>query len=470
MPKIAVVGAGSIVFSRNLISDILAFDALKQTHFALVDIDPERLALVEVMAKSISKTRKADAKVTAGADRRAALEGADFVINTVGVGGIEATRTDLLLPEKHGVKQVIGDTLSIGGIFRTLRSLPLVIEMAREMEGLCPLATLLNYTNPMVSHVLGVVRATRTPVVGLCHGVRYTLARMALLVELHLMGKQAARKLLATRGSAHEPGGTDYARFFHGLARGNDHYRGLCAGINHMAAYLLFRRDGQDAYPLLRQAAEDPDIFEIDPVRLELMRRFGYFMTETSGHISEYLPWFLRDPEEIKRLRLRPNAYLLTCADQEKTYQEYQRRSAAGEEFIRPDEPLSVEYAPAIINAVITGQPFVFNGNVSNRGGALIENLPGDGVVEVPCLADALGIKPTAIGNLPPQLAAMMRTNMNVHDLVVEAVLKQDRQHVYHAAMLDPNAAGTLSLPKIQTLVDEMIAAHGPLMPAWLRQ
>jgi len=469
MAKIAIIGAGSMVFSRNLISDILAFDALKDTTFALMDVDPDRLSIAEAMARSVARTRGADAKVIATADRREAIAGADYVINTIGVGGFEATRTDLLVPDKYGVRQVISDTLCIGGIFRTLRSLPVVLEMARDIRELAPDAQMITYTNPMATHVLGVARAGGVRVVGLCHGVRYTRGRMILLAKLAEMPKAEAMKILSARVSPHEPGGTDFARFFHDCAL-DETYEAMCAGINHMAAFLVFRKDGRDAYPLLHQAARDDDIRNLERVRLELMERFGYFMTETSGHISEYLPWFLKSDAEIERLALRPNAYLHTCEDLEATAREYRRKADAGEPFIRPDEPVSIEYASRIINAVETNRPYVFNGNVHNRGGALISNLPGDSCVEVPCVADAMGIHPTAVGDLPPQIAALIRTNVNVQDLTVRAIMDRSRDHVYHAAMLDPNTAATLTLPKIHDLVDEMIAAHGDLMPHYLRR
>lgn len=469
MPKIAVIGAGSMVFSKNLISDILAFDALKNTTFAMMDIDAERLRVAGAMAESINRTRKANATIITTADRRQAVEGADYVINTIGVGGFEATKTDLLVPEKFGLRQVIGDTLCIGGIFRTIRSLPVVLEMVRDIEQLAPDALLLNYVNPMAMHVLGVARAGNVRVVGLCHGVRYTRGRMILLARLVEMDPAEADDILATRTSPHEPAGTRFMDFHHQCAL-NETVDAMCAGINHMAAFLRFSEGGRDLYPLLHKAYRDDRLRVLEAVRLELMARFGYFMTETSGHISEYLPWFLRSDAEIARLHLRPGAYIGTCEDLEATFQHYKRRAAAGEPFIKPDEPVSIEYASRIINALETGQPYTFNGNVHNQGGQLISNLPGDCCVEVPCVADATGIHPTAVGELPAQCAAMMRTNINVQDLTVRAILERDREHVYHAAMLDPNTAATLTLPEIRELADAMFSAHGDLIPQYLRQ
>lgn len=468
MPKIAIIGAGSMVFSRNLIADILAFDALKEATFSLMDIDEQRLQLVGVMARSINATRKANARIEITCDRRKALEGADYVVNTIGVGGLEATKKDLLIPAKHGIRQTIGDTLGIGGIFRSLRSLPVVLDLCGEIERVCPKALLLTYTNPMATHCLAIERATRVRHVGLCHGVRYTRGRMIMLARLAEMGPVRAGEILAS-WDPHEGTPNRFSEFFHECVQ-DDEVQAVCAGINHMAAYVVFRRNGQDLYPLLRQAYADERIRRIEHVRLELMMRFGYFMTETCGHISEYLPWFLKDEQEVQRTGLRPNCYLLTCDDLEKTFQEYQRKARAGEPFIQPDEAVSIEYASRILHAIQTDQPYVFNGNTHNRGGALISNLAGDACVEVPIVASGLGLLPTSMGALPVQLAAMMNSNISVQDLLVRAVLEQDRRHVYHAAYLDPNTAASLTLPKIDRLVDEMIAAHGDLMPAFLRR
>jgi len=469
MPKIAIIGAGSMVFSRNLISDILSFDALKGTTFALMDIDSERLGVAGAMARSISASRGADAKVITTADRREAVAEADYVINTIGVGGFEATKTDFDVPEKFGLRQVIGDTLCIGGIFRAIRSMPVVLEMVGEVEQLAPNALFINYANPMAMHVLAIARSSKVRVVGLCHGIRYTRGRMIMLARLAEMGPKKAAEVLSSRGSGEEPAGTGFMDFYRQCAH-DETVETLCAGINHMAAFLIFRRDGEDLYPLLWKAYEDDNLRRLEAVRLELMARFGYFMTETSGHISEYLPWFLRSDEEIRRLLLRPGAYIGTCEDLEATFQQYKRKVEAGEPFVSPDEPASIEYASRIINAIQTDAAFVFNGNVHNRGGALISNLPGDCCVEVPCLANGLGIHPMAVGELPPQIAALIRTNFNVQDMTVRAILERDRRHVYHAAMLDPNTAATLTLPKIYELVDAMLAAHGKLIPEYLRR
>jgi len=469
MPRIAIIGAGSMVFSKNVISDILAWDALRDTHFALMDIDEERLRVAGAMAESIIATRGASATVETTFNRRAAIAGADYVINTIGVGGFAATKTDFDVPGEFGVRQVIGDTLGVGGIFRSLRSIPVVLEMCRDIEELSPEAQLLTYTNPMATHVLAITRATKVKVVGLCHGVRYTRGRMIMLTELAGMDRAELDDLLHGY-DPHEPHGTRFAAFHHRFAR-DEHpeIESLAAGINHMAAFLVFRRNGKDLYPLLHKAHANPNIRQLEEVRLDLFKRLGYFFTETSGHISEYLPWYLHSDEEVERMGLRPRAYIRTCEELEKTFGEYQRKLKAGEPFIEPGRPVSIEYASRIINAMETGEPYEFNGNVHNRGGQWIPNLPGDCCVEVRCVADADGIRPNWSGELPPQCAAMMRTNINVQDLVVRAILEKRREHVYHAAMLDPNTAATLTLPRIFELVDAMIEAHGDRMPDFLK-
>jgi alpha-galactosidase len=469
MPRIAIIGAGSMVFSRNVIADILAFDALKDVTFALMDVDPERLRVAGAMAESINATRGADATVETTSDRRKAVAEADVVINTIGVGGIEATRVDFDVPERFGLRQVIADTLGIGGIFRSLRSIPVVLDLCRDLEELAPQARLLTYTNPMATHVLAIARATNVDVVGLCHGVQYTRGRMILLAHLAETPPDEVEALL-TDYDPHEPEESPAARMSHRFAaEPHPEIETLAAGINHMAAFLVFRRDGEDLYPLLHRAAANPLIRRLEEVRLEILQRLGYFMTETSGHLSEYLPWFLRSDPEIARLRLRPRAYLRTCEDLEQTFRRHRRMAETGEPFIPPDRPVSIEYAARIVHALVTGRPAAFNGNLHNRGGELIANLPGDCCVEVRCIADADGIRPNWSGEVPPQCAALMRTNINVQDLVVRAILEERRDHVEHAAMLDPNTAATLTLPQIHELVDAMIAAHGDRMPPFLR-
>ncbi|MFH1707194.1 MAG: alpha-glucosidase/alpha-galactosidase [Planctomycetota bacterium] len=467
MLKIALIGAGSVVFAEDPIADILAYDALKNCRIHLVDPDPRRLAVAAAMARSINRVRGAGARIAASRTRQAAIDGADVVITTFGVGGFPATRTDLELPARFGVKQTIGDTLNVGGIFRSFRSLPVLMDVCRDIEQSAPGALLINYVNPMAMHCLAVQRGTRVRSVGLCHGVRYTRGRLILLARLAQMSPAAVRKLMNSWDPS-EAGGSAFMDFYR-ECRLDTEYRTLCAGINHMAAFLRFEKNCRDQYPWVRRALERPVIRQIEPVRLELFERFGYFMTETSGHIAEYLPWFMPRPAEIKRLAIRPNTYLATCRRQNATFEGYARKARAGGEFITAGQPPSIENAPPILNAIATNQPFEFNGNVANDGGRLIPNLPADACVEVPCVADGMGVHPLAVGDLPPQIAAMIRTNVNVQDLVVRAVLEERKEHVYHAAYLDPNLAASLPLPPIKALVDAMIAAHGRMMPVFMR-
>jgi alpha-galactosidase len=319
----------------------------------------------------------------------------------------------------------------------------------------------------MAMHVLAVARSSPVRVVGLCHGVRYTRGRMIALARLAEMDEPARQAILADH-RYDEPWQSGFGRFYHECVL-DESVETFSAGINHMAAFLVFRQGDKDLYPALRKAYHIEELRRIDAVRLELMHQFGYFMTETSGHISEYLPWFLKDPAEVQRMGLRPLAYLGTCQDLDRALAQYRQCAKEGREFIAPDEPVSIEYCSRILNAIQTGRPYVFNGNVHNAPGALIANLPADSCVEVPIVADRGGLRPTRVGELPPQIAAMIRTNINVQDLTVRAVMERRRELLYHAAMLDPNLASTLTLPRIRQLVDEMIAAHGELIPAYLR-
>jgi alpha-galactosidase len=466
--KIAIIGAGSVVFSKNVISDLLSHDALKDCTLALMDVNAERLGVAAAMARSISATRGAAARVQACRDRKKALEGADFIINTIGVGGLPATKVDLLLPQRFGLKQTIGDTLGIGGIFRSLRSIPVVLDLCRDAEELCPHATLINYVNPMATHTLAIQRASKIRSVGLCHGVQATRGRMIALVRLAEMSK-AERRAILKNYRPEEDTVPRWIEMCHDCFF-DESVETLAAGINHMAAFLVFSENGKDLYPALRRAVQMPEIWNlVETTRMDLFKRLGYYFTETSGHISEYLPWFLRSDEEIRRLNLRPNCYLGTCANQDALFRSYQKRAAAGEPFIRPDEPVSLEYSTRIINAMTTNQPYVFNGNMENRNGSLITNLPAYGCVEVPCVADRTGLHPTTVGALPPQVAAMISTNMSVQELVVRAVLEEKKEYVYHAAMMDPNTGSSLTLPQIWKLVDEMIRAHGSGLPRFAR-
>jgi alpha-galactosidase len=423
--KVALVGAGSVVFARTLIGDLLSFPELAEgTTVALMDIDEERLRVAELAARKIAETLGTDTRIEATLDRRQALDGADYVQTMMQVGGYRpATVTDFEVPKRFGLRQTIGDTVGIGGIMRGLRTIPVLLDICRDMEDLCPDALLLQYVNPMAINCWAVERATSIRTVGLCHSVQGTARDLAADV-----GVPAAE--------------IEY----------------LCAGINHLAFYLQLTHGGRDLYPELRSKEDIPDW---NRVRYEVLRHFGYFCTESSEHLAEYVPWFIKDgrPDLIERFNVPLDEYPRRCEAQIEEWEEL--RAALAE-----DAPMTVarsdEHSAYIIHALETGAPFTFNGNVMNEG--VVDNLPYC-CVEVPCVADAGGIQPRRVGALPPQLAGLMRTNVNVQELVVEAALTGKREHVYHAAMLDPHTGAELSLAEIHELVDELLEAHGDLVP-----
>jgi len=451
MPKITFVGAGSTVFAKNLLGDILGLPALADSEIALFDIDEERLRTSEIVAAKTAAAVGATPTLTATTDRRRALEGADHVVTMFQVGGYQpSTVVDFEVPKRYGVRQTIGDTLGVGGIMRALRTVPVLLDVCADMEQVCADATLLQYVNPMSINCWAINRATTIRTLGLCHSVQHT---------------------------AHQLAGD--------LGVPIDDVRYLCAGINHMAFYLRFGRqrdDGiEDLYPAIAEFAARDEIPSrggaertdggvaglSDAVRYEMFRRLGYFVTESSEHFAEYVPWFIkRDrPDLIDRFRIPLDEYPARCEIQ-----------LAGWEHLRvrmeePDTTLhvapSIEYGSAIIDSIETGQPRVVYGNVMNS--ALITNLPDECCVEVPCLVDHNGIQPTPIGRIPPQLAALMQTNINVQSLTVEAILTGQREHVYHAAMLDPHTAAELDLDQIWHLIDDLIDAHGDYIPETLR-
>src|SRR6476469_7508836 len=429
MTRIAFVGAGSVEFTKDLLGDLLSFPELTDATIALHDIDRERLDAAEAMARWTCGALGAPATIEAHLDRRAALAGCDHVINMIQVGGHAATLIDFEVPKRHGLRQTIGDTLGVGGIFRALRTIPVMLDIAADMADLCPDAWLLNYTNPMAMLCWATYAGSPIQrVVGLCHSVQWTTRGLAELV-----------------GVPYEE--VDY----------------LGAGVNHQAWILRFRRGGQDLYPQL-DAVLPHDAELRRRVRVEIYRRFGYFPTESSEHSSEYLPWFLRDDAMIDEFRVPVDEYVRRSEENLRLYDDERRRLASGGGF---EIERSLEYASLIVHSMVTGEPRVIYGNVANEG--LLENLPRGACVEVPCLVDGNGVQPTAIGALPPQLAALNRTFLNVCELTVRAALEGRRDHVEHAALLDPNAAGTLSPERIVALVDDMIAAHGDSLPEGIR-
>ncbi len=459
MKTIALIGAGSVVFAKNVIADILWHPALSDCELRLMDTDPERLRTAELLAEAVNHDLGAAATVRATADRREALNGADFVICTIGVGGIEATRDDLLIPQEFGLRQTIGDTLGVGGIFRAARSVPVLLSICRDMEELCPTALLINYTNPMAMHCLAVFRTTDIACVGLCHGVQNTAHALRMYVEL------------LRRGITKDTIDTHLARPWGDPACEQEWMQWLqwsqdkelnysCAGINHMAFFLRFASGEQDLYPELRELLGRDHIRRLDPVRFELFERLGFLMTETSGHTAEYVPYFMHDPREIERLEIPVNRYLQTCAEQDSAYHRLQDQLHQEEPVLTAPYSPSVEHVSRIINAVVTGAPYVFNGNVYNRRGLLITNLPSDSCVEVPCTADRNGVSPHQMDDLPVQCAALIRTNVNVQDLAVQGIIEERAEMLKQALMLDPNTAASLSLPDIDRLGERMLAVH----------
>ena len=426
--KIVFLGAGSTVFARNLLGDILGHKELAASEITLFDIDAGRLGTSELVARRVAAALDANAKIVATTDRRAALDGATFAINMIQVGGYEpCTVTDFEIPKRFGLRQTIADTLGIGGIMRGLRTIPVVLSMCADMEELCPDVWFLNYTNPMAINCRAVNRATSIRTVGLCHSVQGTAYELSLDL------------------------GIPYREINY-----------LAAGINHMAFYLRFERDGEDLYPQLRALADRGRVPDGNRVRYEMLKHLGYFVTESSEHFAEYVPWFIkRDaPELIERFNIPLDEYPRRCVAQIAGWEaERARLEDGGPIEVQP----SFEYAATIIRSIETGKPRVIYGNVPNHD--LIDDLPTGCTVEVPCLVDGNGVQPTRIGALPPQLAALIRTNINVQELTVEAALTGNREHVYHAAMLDPHTAAELDLDHIHELVDALLDAHGEWIP-----
>ena len=444
-PRIAMIGAGSTVFAKNLLGDILGFPELAQADIRLFDINQERLDVTGEVALRVARTLGAAPAVTATTDRERALDGADFVINMIQVGGYKpATVTDFEVPKRYGLRQTIADTLGIGGIMRALRTVPVLADMSRDMERLCPDALHMNYVNPMAMNIWGLARLSpRIKTVGLCHSVQHTAEELAK--DLGIPVEEI-----------------DY----------------LCAGINHMAFYLKFEHQGQDLYPRLMELAESGQVPEWNRVRYEMLRRLGYFVTESSEHFSEYVPYFIKRGRDdlIEKFNVPLDEYPRRCVSQLGGWQELRTK------LQDPNEPLevkrSVEYGSLIIHSMVTGQPRVVYGNVMNSPvqadgtpghGKLISNLPDECSVEVPCLVDRQGIQPTRIGRIPPQLAGLMQTNINVQALTVEALVTGNREHIYHAAMLDPHTSAELDLDQIWGLTTDLLAQHGDFIPEALQ-
>jgi alpha-galactosidase len=431
MPKVAFIGAGSTVFAKNLIGDILSYPELAGSTLSLYDIDAHRLHTSEVVARKLAQALDASPTIEATLDRCAALDGADYVIAMFQIGGYKpSTVIDFEIPKRHGLRATIADTLGVGGIMRALRTIPVFLDICRDMEAVCPDALLLNYVNPMAMLCWALNRTTSIHTVGLCHSVQGTAEQLARNIGVPI-----------------------------------EEINYVCAGINHMAFYLRFERDGQDLYPLIQRVIDEGRVPADNRVRYEMFRRLGYFVTESSEHFAEYTPWFIkRDrPDLIERFNIPLDEYIRRCETQIAGWEDLRRvLEDEGQPIVHER---SHEYGSGIIHSIETGAPCVIYGNVENTG--LIENLPAGCCVEVPCLVDANGLQPVHIGALPPHLAALMQTNVNVQALTVEAALTGKREHIYHAAMLDPHTAAELDLDQIWALVDDLIAAHGEWLPAF---
>ena len=416
--RVAIIGAGSTVFMRNIVRDLLQQPALISTHIALQDIDSKRLQESQLVARQIISALKVPATVSASMERREVLQGADVVITMFQVGGYKpSTVIDFDIPKKYGLRQTIADTLGIGGIMRGLRTVPVLVDIARDMRELCPHALLMNYVNPMAILSLAVQRMVpEIQYVGLCHSVQGTAEELAYDLGV-------------------EPANLVYT----------------CAGINHMAFYNQFTQrlpDGstEDLYPRLKALAVAGKVPDGNRVRYEILRKFGYFVTESSEHFAEYSPWFIkRDrPDLIEKFNIPLDEYPRRCEKQMADWAaELQRIETEHDIEIKQ----SREYAASIINSLATGEPSVIYGNVLNKG--LIDNLPADCAVEVACLVDRNGVQPVKFGRVQPQLAALMRTNINVQQLTVEALMTEDPEYIYHAAYLDPHTSAELDLDQI---------------------
>ncbi|NLS77949.1 MAG: alpha-galactosidase [Chloroflexi bacterium] len=424
MPKIVLIGAGS-GFGSRLTADILTFPSLQDSTIVLVDTSPEQLAIAAAMGRRLVEKAGSRATIIATTDRREALPSADYVVMSIRVGGEEPAIINRQIPAKYGVEQTVADTLGPGGIFYFLLNGPAILDILWDMEALCPDAQLIQHTNPMAMNCILANDASTIANVGLCHSVQGTARRLA-----EYIGAPA------------------------------DEVNYWVAGINHMAWFLRFNWKKEDAYPLLWKAMDDPAIYEKDKVRWEIMRYFGYFVTESSTHMSEYVPYFRRTPALIEATGRTAAQHIESFIQARRDRESRQQGILSGEVEL----PLkrSAEYSVNIMNAMETNVPYCFNGNVRNTG--LITNLPPDCAVEVPCLVDATGVHPCYVGDLPPELAGLNRSNITVQELAVRALLTHDRELVYRAVQLDPLTQACVSLPEMRKMVDELFAAHERLL------
>lgn len=429
--KIAIIGAGSLIFCKTLLNDIFATPSLDGFDIALMGPTLPKLKKMEGYAQKIIEKNGLKTKVYSTTDRRDALKDAKYVILMFQVGGVDAFKVDYEIPYKYGVDQCIGDSLGPGGVFRLLRSAPVLKGIGEDIDQVCPGAYVLNYVNPMGAVCTYMGRGTNMNFVGLCHGVQTTLDLIA--------------------------GYTNCSK---------DEIDYVNAGINHMDWFLRLEKDGKDLYPILKANFEKPEYYINDKVRGEVLRHCGYFMTESTGHLSEYLPWFRKNKKELELYCDQPDfggatgAYYYYCDMLAKKFEKIDPLSMESGEL----EPRSKEYCSYILEALETDKIFKFSGNVMNRG--YITNLPQNACVEVPVYADRMGLHPTVIGELPPHLAAMNQSNITVQSLAVEAALKLDPEMAFWAVAMDPLTSGVLSLKEIRDMVIEMFEAEA----AWLPQ
>ncbi|XKM43340.1 alpha-glucosidase/alpha-galactosidase (plasmid) [Rhizobium ruizarguesonis] len=437
MPKICLVGAGSTVFAQNILGDVLSSQRGGDYVISLFDIDPERLKTSEIVARRICESLKlSSVRIDATLDRREALRGSDFVILMMQVGGYKpATVTDFDIPKRYGLRQTIADTLGIGGIFRGLRTIPVLEAICRDMQEVCPRALLMQYVNPMAINCWAIKDlAPEIHAIGLCHSVQHTAGHLAQCL------------------------GEDIADVNY-----------VSAGINHVAFFLKYEKvhsDGrlEDLYPRLNALAADGRVPPHDRVRFDVLKRLGHFVTESSEHFSEYTSWYIKEGrgDLIDQLNIPLDEYIRRCEVQIKEWHALRKELEGG----KPIEVCrSNEYAAGIIHAAVTGNPALIYGNVPNNG--LIENLPDECIVEVPCHVDRNGIQPVRVGRIPSQLSAVMNLSVSVQQLTVEAALTKNRERIYQAALLDPHTSAELSPDQIWNLVDDLIDAHGDLLPRY---
>jgi alpha-galactosidase len=441
MTRIAFIGAGSTIFMKNIVGDVLHFPALEGTTFALMDINEQRLEESALVARKLIAASGRKAQVETTTDQRRALAGADFVVTAFQIGGYEpSTVIDFDIPKQYGLRQTIGDTLGVGGIMRGLRTVPHLWRVAADMAELCPNATLLQYVNPMAINTWALAeRYPHVKQVGLCHSVQNTVQELA-----------------------------------HDLDLPKDEIRYRVAGVNHVAFFLDLTHKGQSLYPALRDGYRNGSLPKppllmprcANKVRYEVMDHLGYFCTESSEHLAEYVPWFIKDGREdlIDTFSVPLDEYPKRCIEQMADWADQAKAYRTADQI---DFKKSHEFAAEIMNAMVTNQPYTIYGNLPNRGQA--PQLPKGAAMEVPCMVDANGIQPSVIDDIPPQLVALMRSQINVQELVVRALVDEDIEHVYHAAMMDPHTAAELDLRQIRSLVSDLLAAHGDMLPEFAR-